>query len=691
MSIGRPLGAKLFLEGIEVPFIGASITHTVNQAAISYVDIVPHESINNIKPRTLVHLFVKDSTNSKKGFPYVLAFEGEVFGINFSKTPTSRSMSLSCIDLSSYWDNVLTYFFNAQQSLGKGAGSMASVGQDIQGAKAQGQKVASVTHSVSSYFIKIIQKELAKGPTSTGRERDFLDGLVAVFKEIGGINDFYNNAEDRLRITDKIKLRSSGKLTELLKEKEGIDWFQGLIGRTSGYQTLRSVVQNLMSIIFHDFVSIPFPALVDHPAMGDKGSAVLWEKPKPPKTIASFIFKPNMYMLPPPMCNVFYPDEYSSFSYNRNFFQEPTRLIYKPELPLYGGGTPVHLPHVWVPASFKYFMENKSTANIDDELVGDGALQVESDPGKFDSDIDNVTSGNKKREGQFLTNEENLKGILMAQETMIPGTSQFRVSLDKSGRKDLHEKVADYLFFKKRFEGRSLQITSHLKMSVVPGFTVMVLDDSDAGQNVLAYCDSVTHRIYCNQGGYTNTTLSYARTVDEQDQTSGKSGEPLVPPWFDEVIFGKKEAPPTSNDETIDKAVSEAGDQNVVPDALSEFYRDLLGNRGYKTINTYTKEQTALGSAKKLVKNYKTARESGPESVHLLVDDSTRRAYANINTTYAFLFAYSKTKDYDTPFLQFNGTRLSGVGAGDEKQVQSRKDVIIEYRNILKKSRGFRG
>jgi len=130
MATGRPLRAKLLLEGIEVPFIGATITHTVNQAAIAYVDLVPHKIINNIKPRTLVQLYVRDyqDTVTGGGFPYVTAFEGEVFGYSFAKTPSSRTFSISCIDFTSYWDNVLTYFFNAQQSLGKGANSLSKVG-----------------------------------------------------------------------------------------------------------------------------------------------------------------------------------------------------------------------------------------------------------------------------------------------------------------------------------------------------------------------------------------------------------------------------------------------------------------------------------------------------------------------------------------------------------------------------------
>ena len=93
MALGRPLGAKLFLEGKEVPFIGATITSAVNQASIAYIDIVPHKSINDIKPRTLVHLFVRDyqDPGPKCVFPYVLAWQGEVFGYNFGKTPASSA------------------------------------------------------------------------------------------------------------------------------------------------------------------------------------------------------------------------------------------------------------------------------------------------------------------------------------------------------------------------------------------------------------------------------------------------------------------------------------------------------------------------------------------------------------------------------------------------------------------------
>ena len=685
---GRPLAAKLFLEGFEVPFIGATVTHTVNQATIAYIDIVPLAVINTISARTMVHLFVKDFNNPRKGYPYVLAFEGEVFGLNFGKTPSSRTFSISCIDYTSYWDNVIHYFFNAQQSLGKGVENFAPIAQDIVSAKDSKLGSTAVTHSTSSYFINTIKKVLGK-PTPDGRIGDFLDGFVQVIKEIAGVNEFYLNAQDRLRIRERIRLNSSQSLNKLLDDKQAIDWFTGIINRQSGFQTLRMVIQDLMSIIFHDFTTIPFPAIVNQPSLSPEESLI--PKSTPSKTIGSFIFKPNMYMLPPPMCNVFYPDEYSSFSFGRNFFQEPTRLIYKPELPMYHGSG-IALPHTWMPESFKYFMENKKKEGIPSELVGDDDLQVHHDPGKFGEKTENSTSDNLKKEQFFLTNEERMRGILMAQEKMVPASSQFRAALSDVGRRDLGTNVAKYLFYKKRFQGRTLSITSHTKMSAVPGFTTLIVDDSDSDQSVLAYCHSLTHRIYANQGGYTNVSLSYARTIAEQDHASGKSGEPPIPPWFSEELFGKFSDPPESKDKDINKEIKKRGKQFIVSENLSKFYAELLGKSGSKTINSFTKEKTVLGACRKLIKQYKAVRDQPDFSaVTSFIDKNTKRDYVNINTAFSFLKMYSKTKDFDQEFLRFYGARVAGKGTNDSYEIKRRRDTIKEYRRQLKTSRGFRG
>ena len=689
MAQGRPLGAKLFIEGIEVPFIGATISMGVNQASIAYVDLVPHKTINAVKPRSLVQIFVRNYMDTAVGsatsaaFPYVLAWQGEVFGYNFGKTTTSRTFSLSCIDETSYWDNVIAYFFNAQQSMGKGTNEMSGQAFDVADAKKQRLVIQPVVPAQASFFRQKIG-EVLKDPT-----KDFLDAFVELYKNFALVNDFYKHAEERLRIIDKIVLRSSGKLQTLIEQNEALEWFEGIVGRNSGYTSLRSIIQDLMSLIFHDAVTIPFPSRVKskikNPLPGLKSEN---------KTIGSYVFKPNLYMMPPPVCNVFFPDEYSSFQFSRNFFEEPTRLIYMPELPARLGvsSSRVFLPHVYEPPSFGNYMYGESPASA---YAGGDSLQtpVGVDYGKFydqDSGPASPVNNGRKREGQFLTNEELYKGIWMTRESMMPATTQFRTALDDHGKREFTQKVARYLFFKKRFQKRQLQITSHLKMSVVPGFPVLILDGSDADQTVTAYCSQVTHRIYATEGGYTNTQLTYARTVAEQDISSSFGTQLLIPPWFDEAIFGSVGTPPAST--AAPQEVKSLGNQIVSTAKLSDFYADLLGSKGSKAITNYfAGEPTLLGASRKLLEEYDTKVAQNADIMGYIAS-VTSRDYVKMRDAMSFIGATSTVKDLEnTQFIEFTGNQFLRTGQADASVITLKRNVIVRYREILKKVRGFNG
>lgn len=688
MAQGRPLGAKLFLEGIEVPFIGATISCGVNQASIAYVDLVPHQTINAIKPRSLVQIFVRNymespTTGSGTPFPYVLAWQGEVFGYNFGKTPSSRTFSISCIDESSYWDNVLAYFFNAQQSLGKGTNELSGQAFDISDAKKQRMVIQPVVPAQASFYRQKIG-DVLKDP-----KKDFLDAFVELYKSFALVNDFYKNAEERLRIIDRIVLKSSGKLQQLIEQNEALEWFEGIVGRNSGYTSLRSIIQDLMSLIFHDMVVIPFPGRVSSNIKNPLPS-----QKKEQKTIGSFVFKPNLYMMPPPVCNIFFPDEYSSFQFNRNFFEEPTRLIYMPELPARLGATSsrVFLPHVYEPPSFGNYMYGEEPAST---YAGGDSLQtpVGVDYGKYYDDDNSAAApvnNAKKREGQFLTNEELYKGIWMSRESMMPATTQFRSALDDHGKREFTQRVARYLFFKKRFQKRQLQITSHLKMSVVPGFPVLILDGSDSDQTVTAYCSSVTHRIYATEGGYTNVQLTYARTVAEQDVSSSFGTQLLVPPWFDEAIFGAVTTPPAS--EAATKEVKDLGQQHVSTTKLSDFYASLLGAKGSKALTNYfAGEVTLLGASRKLLSEYAKKVEQHADIMSYIAS-VTSRDYVKMRDAMSFINATTTVKDLENAqFIEFTGTRFLRVGETDQSIVTLKRNVIVRYRDILKKVRGFNG
>jgi hypothetical protein len=700
MALGRPLGAKLFLEGIEVPFIGATMTHAVGQASIAYIDLIPHKDIMDIKPRTKVELFVRNYLDDGKGnagsnpFPYVIAWKGEVFGYNFGKTPTSRTFSISCIDSTSYWDCALTYYFNSEQSLGAGTMQKASGALELSDVSRTGERVIQTSVPESTFFRTRFEAVLKD------KTKDFLDAFVDLYKYIGYVNDFFKSAEERLRISDEIVLHSSKQLMTMLSASEGIEWFTGIPGKSSGYSSLRSVINDLMSLIFHDFVPAPFPAAVTKQGSFASSLGKLPYPSGPAKTVGSYIFKPNLYMMPPPVCNIFFPDEYSGFQYNRNFFKEPTRLIYMPELPArFGqGAAAVYLPHVYEPPSFNYYMkfDKGDYANYEGE---DALLVPKGSNPKHCLDIeDNATfaelSNKTKKEWSFLTNEEHMKGVWLSRESMVPATTQFRSALtDYDSKKNFSQGVAKYLFYKKRFQDRQIQITSHLKLSVMPGFPVLILDDSDADQNIVAYCSSVTHRIYATEGGYTNVQLSYARHIAEQDAASTHGTSMLIPPWFNEAIFGKMTTPPESASAT--EEVQKLGITHVSTSKLSEFYAALLGDSGSKALTNYYEkpsELTLVGAVRKLQEDYQSQKKKGTYDVQAFIAAMTSRSYVKMKDYYKFIGASTEAKDVENEkWIQFDGDVFTRKGKSDETPITQRRKIIVSYRDTLKKQRGFRG
>lgn len=716
MAVGRPLGAKLFIEGIEVPFLGASFVHTVGQASIAYIDVVPHKSINNIKPRTHVQISVRDYNNPKDDYPFVHAWDGEVFGIAFGKTPSSRSFSLSCIDVSSYWDNVLSYFINPMTSLGKGGNHMTGVGLDIVTAEKSGIKVVAAADSLSSLLWQTIKNE-TKG-------KDFLAGFAKLYDTIGLVNSFYSAAEKRLRIYDRITLRSSGKLNQLLDQSQALKWFEGIVGQMGGFTTLRTVVQELMGTIFHDFTSVPFAAKVEitEESKGDKYKefkSVYADSQNKKYTVGQFLLKPNLFMIAPPVCNVFFPDEYSNFQYSRNFFKEPTRLIYKPELPQFLNAGNVSLGYQFEPPSYQNFMIEKREANdegADDLAAADIKL---GKYGSKDESPSKVTNNSVLREGQFLTKEEQIKGVWMAIESMMPAATAFTLDGgDSSDKLKFIRQISKYLFFKKRFENRSLQITSHLKLSVVPGFNILLLDDSDANQSTLAYCSSVTHRIFATDGGYTNVQLSYARTVDEEKTASNNGNDPVIPPWFDENTFGviKKAAKVDRSSAAKIEAGNRGPQYTAAPfAALSTYYKALLGDKGYRAITDYyPAESTLFGSVSKLLEDYRSRKRQGSEILQDFIAEFTGRDYIRTRHFFKFLGAsLPETKQGDsnvsrpyaskkesTPLvsdLRNSEFNVFSGGAFDENDttfgssLRIKLKIIRSYQDVLKTLRGFRG
>ena len=118
MANTQLLNLRLFIEGIEVPVIGASVTSAVGSPSQASIEVIGDRTVLEFPPRTMVHLFIYDPRARSKLAPkdpdgkYVLIFSGDLMSVSYSKTGTTRNATLSCLDDSSYHDLAYSYFFS---------------------------------------------------------------------------------------------------------------------------------------------------------------------------------------------------------------------------------------------------------------------------------------------------------------------------------------------------------------------------------------------------------------------------------------------------------------------------------------------------------------------------------------------------------------------------------------------------
>jgi hypothetical protein len=271
VTIGHKLGLRLFLEGVEVPVIGASVTAAANVPSTCTVQLIATNKILEILPRTLVHVFFYDFVNGEAGYDsgllediensaYKLLFVGEVNGIAFQKDVGSRAVMLNCVDLSNYWDT--TYQYNFKGSLLGGRKHAAFIGANANWMNGPlGRGVGSISALLNGRSVNY--------PELKG----LLAGIVRVLETIGGsyygdttfrgANDFTAIAELRLKILQQITAAEKDDSTaKLFARKTFNRWMNRQLGGLGKLVTFRGLTQLLQKFVFHDIYPCPAPKYI---------------------------------------------------------------------------------------------------------------------------------------------------------------------------------------------------------------------------------------------------------------------------------------------------------------------------------------------------------------------------------------------------------------------------------------------
>jgi hypothetical protein len=312
MAVGQFLKLRLFIEGVEVPVVSANIQSSKNAPAAASIQIPANDYALEFKPRSLIHLFMFDLYNGAPPaeqvsvggpgirvvdrdngvdpelaglFPperfestqeqdltdlenenYKLIFGGEMVGVQFSKSPTSRSIVLQCLDWSSYWDIAYQYQVGGM-SLGGGGIRAAFTGAST-----------SVFNDFLEGSADIITHLMETPPraypslrgTLLGAMTHLIEAIGGIYfgrRAIRGVNDFFSLAEMRLHLTQMLGANPFPERDELrLLHANG---FGSLFRRSlSGLGRLVSIRQIMMALqryIFHEIIPITAPRFIPAP------------------------------------------------------------------------------------------------------------------------------------------------------------------------------------------------------------------------------------------------------------------------------------------------------------------------------------------------------------------------------------------------------------------------------------------
>lgn len=711
MGQGKRLNAMLFIEGRSVPFVGATCHSRVGQPSSASIEMVPLTEINDILPRSMVHVFVKDFTSNLTKKPWILAFEGEVYGFSMGKNPSSRTFNMLCMGLSNYWDSAKQSYMNMKTAMSSSTDMLLA--PKIEGeAKRENMPVIKNFGSLKAYLVRIITKKLNdKG------EEAYLEAILDIISGVEEVNPFFRYSGLRYRLSDRIGFASSGNIKDIFDFTNKENFFEALTGRGGGgVTTIRQLMNMLMGLIFHQFVSPPFPSKIDAP----KGVKGIGKKKN--KTIGSFLFKPDSFMLPPPRCNVIYPDQYNTFGFTRNFFHEVSRVDFRPSPLAANIALGVSPPSIFqnsyhAPGGYGDYMGAKDSSETTGEQHKNAGVK-----GNFGDKIKDSKSTDVLKEFHYMSYEEILKGIFSDQGNMMPSAQALTKVATIGAQSKFYQRATDFMFNKKRLASRRTSLGGPLNFAPVPGFPILVIDDSEAEQNVLGNLDGITHSFSANGGGFTQYEVSFGRLVKEKDLWDGDLSEPPIPPWYDESVFGKRRKVSAQDYENLPKSeqadVKGLGYVNDFGNSdLGNFYATLLGNskedaKSYLGSSPITDKKfpNVVAATTEILRKYRLAKKNGYVDEH--ISKYTTRNYTQMNETFEFLGATinanQKWATYgDATNIIYKGARFDG-GFVNEAEEPTSKDLelktlfgtdatvkrrapITAYRNKLLRERGFRG
>ena len=253
--VAKKLDIRCFIEGFEVPCVSAALSINYDSPAACTVQCIPTPSATRLKPRSSIHVFVRDTSYANLNQDYSLFFIGEIVGYQFQKSPVSLSVIFQAVDDSSYWDTAYQYFTDYGSNsdwLSKHKSAVMGTG-------------VGLFDSVFREHASVIGSLLRTSPKTYPQLKGLAGGVVHIIEAVGGIpgkfrgfNDFFSMAELRRNILGQITASEADKTSvNIYNHKVFWQWLLRGLSSVGSMVSVRDMIKLLFQYIFHNVVPNP--------------------------------------------------------------------------------------------------------------------------------------------------------------------------------------------------------------------------------------------------------------------------------------------------------------------------------------------------------------------------------------------------------------------------------------------------
>ena len=516
----------VYINGLEVPASSVSVSYGVGDIPEAEIVLVPDSSIQRFgaEDRVAVQIFYLDVWYGKPEFR--LLFDGEIVSWGYLNTRGGRNITLVAIDYAQIFTQIFFFFMSNIDDLAKGASNV-----DI-GVRADGVFTAGLPalFPYSLFAEGLITPEGSGSAPLIKRPIDYVYNLVrgliqtnlpnrslpasAFFAPWVRRTKFHNRFV-ALPFLEDSQNPGVFPILRAVQSQYAVQAVQMLTSHIGSSGSIWDVFNTVLQTLMMELVLLPTPAAVqsDYATLQIRGPAVRSE-PTNPIFLTSYFTKPQLIFGLPPTCNVFFPSQISSFSYQENFATQPTRIYVNDE------SLPELLNVTNMTEGMSNLVRDAMTVAHPEEI--DAALRVAKNVnGKnvllYPEEFYRGPVIRRMRAPLWFTflHRAQDKQTDMKNMTEEQQRAWFAAKLPTAEHFNIYKVYAAYEYAKERYATRSAGVSlSGFNPYPVPGFPCAVFDHGSSQNHIFGYLTKVQH-VLGTRDASTRISISYGRTFSE--------------------------------------------------------------------------------------------------------------------------------------------------------------------------------